>query len=134
MPAYSIGARSFDDLKGVVNLPTRTHEVESRTGQDGVVVFATGKRGTPFIIESLYVDTSYASAQALAAAYHNDPSLSLVYLIIADVEFVDFHLAFVVIGVDVQEIQPVVSWVGARGSASPAFLVRASWRLQAIEI
>jgi hypothetical protein len=131
--AYSIGARSFDDLKGVVNLPTRTHDVESRTGQDGVVVFATGKRGTPFVLESLYVQTSYLLAQELAAAYHDDPSLSPVNLIIADVLFEDIGATFIVLGVEVHEIQSVVSWVGARGSASPAFLVRASWRLQAIE-
>jgi hypothetical protein len=132
--AYSIGARSFDDLKGAINLPTRMHDVESRTGQDGVVVFSTGKRGVPFILESLYVETTYLLAQTLANAYQLDPSLTPVNIVRGTVDFTATSFRFVVIGVEVQNIEPVISWVGARGSASPAFKVRAAWRIQAIEI
>lgn len=132
--AYSIGARGFDDLKGPINLPTKMHDTESRTGQDGVVVFATGTRGIPFILESLYVETTYALAQALANAYQLDPSLSPVNIVRGTVDFADSGFGFVVIGVEVHDIQPVVSYVGARGTSQPAFLVRASWRLQAIEV
>lgn len=131
--AYSIGYRQFDDLKGQIAVPSPMHDIESRAGQDGVVIFATGKRGRPFTLESLYVETSYLAAQSLALVYATEPSLTPRNIIRGTVNFALTGIQFVVLDVQT-EIVPVVSWVGARGTSSPAFLLKAMWQLQAIQV
>lgn len=131
--AYSIGSTSFDDLAGDILLPTPNHDVESRSGQDGVVVFSTGRRGQQFTLESLYVETSYANAQALAITYSGLPSVTPQNIVRGTVDFSSSGIAFVVLGVEAR-IVPLVSWVGLRGSSSPAFAVYAQWRLQPVEV
>lgn len=131
--AYSIGFRQFDDLQGNIIVPTPMHDIESRVGQDGVVVFATGKRGRPFSLESLYVETSYANAQALAIVYASEPSLITRNIIRGTVDFSTTNIRFVVLGVETQII-PAISWTGQRGTITPAFLLKAMWQLQAIQV
>jgi hypothetical protein len=131
--AYQIGSRSFDDLKGNIVVPSPMFDSESRIGQDGSVVFATGNRGKPFSLESMYVETSYANAQALAITYASEPSLTPRNIIRGTVDFTATTIRFVVLGVRT-EIQPVPSWQGARGVASPGFVLRAEWQLLAVNV
>jgi len=126
--AYSIGSRTFDDLKGDIVIPGPMFDVESRTGQDGIVVFSTGSRGEQFVLESLFAATSYANAQALANTYKSEPSLTPRNIVRGTVDFTSSAIRFVVIGVE-SSIEPAISWQGPRGYVAPAFLVRARWRL-----
>lgn len=131
--AYSIGSTTFDDLRGDIELPTPNHDVESRSGQDGVVVFSTGRRGQAFMLESLYVSNSYANAQALAITYSGLPSLTPQNIVRGTVDFSGTGIAFVVLAVK-SRIVPLVAWIGARGSVSPGFAVYAEWQLQPVEV
>lgn len=129
--AYSIGSRSFDDLKGDIVIPGPMFDVESRTGQDGVVVFSTGSRGRQFVLESIYAESSYVNAQTLANAYKADPSLTPRNIIRGTVDFTATSIRFAVIGVE-SSIEPAISWQGPRGVVTPAFIVRAKWTLIAV--
>lgn len=131
--AYQIGARGFDDLKGNIVVPQPMFDVESRVGQDGVVAFATGKRGQQFNLESMYVESSYANAQALAIVYASEPSLTPRNIIRGTVDFTSTTIRFVVLGVTT-EIMPVPSWLGIRGSVSPGFVLKAVWQLIAVNV
>lgn len=131
--AYYIGAREFDDLKGDIIVPSPMFDIESRTGQDGVVVFAVGTKGKPFVLESVYVESSYANAQALAIVYASEPSLIPRNIIRGTVTFATSGIQFVVLGVTT-EIVPVVLWRGARAVVSPGFMLRAKWQLQGVSV
>jgi hypothetical protein len=131
--AYQIGSREFDDLKGDIVVPSPMFDAESRIGQDGSVVFATGTRGREFTLESMYVETSYANAQDLAITYASEPSLTPRNIIRGTVDFTATTIRFVVLGVST-EIQPVPSWLGLRGAVAPGFVLRAVWRLLAVNV
>lgn|SRR5574343_718092 len=134
--AYSIGARSFDNLKGNVVLPKPHFDIESRSGEDGLTVFAGGVRGEPFELQSLWVDNSWAAAHATSLAYHSDPSMTPVNIIRGTVDYSTSDYQFIVLDVKV-EIEPVVSWYGVHSGSlvaiAPAFLVKATWKIVAID-
>jgi hypothetical protein len=135
--AYYIGSVEFDDLQGNIILPTPMHDAESRTGQDGVVVFSTGKRGQEFEMTSEFHLNTYAGAVALMADYYVYPSITPRNIIRGTEDYSASDFRFVVLGVNV-EIQSKVSWQGLRSSGrvnvSPAHCVTARWRMIAVEV
>lgn len=130
--AFSIGAREFDDLQGVIETPTRKHDVETRSGQDGSVVFSVGQHGVPFGLDSMFVCASYADAHALEIVYANDPSLTPLNIVRGSTTYAATSIRFIVLGVKVTSIKPLIAWSGPRGNLSPAFAVYARWTLQAV--
>ena len=135
--AYYIGSREFDDLQGNIILPTPKQDVESRSGQDGVVVFSTGKRGQEFELTSEYHVNTFAAAVSLMADYYVEPSLTPRNIIRGTETYLASAFKFVIIGVQV-EIQSKVFWQGlrfaGRVNVSPAHCVKARWRMIAVEV
>ena len=135
--AFYIAAREFDDLQGDIILPTPMHDAESRTGQDGVVVFSTGKRGQEFELTSeQHVDT-YAAAVSLMADYYVEPSLTPRNIVRGTETYAASVFKFVILGVHV-EIKSKVYWQGLRSTGrvnvSPAHCVVARWRMIAVKV
>lgn len=135
--AYYIGSTEFDDLKGDIILPTPSHDVEARAGQDGVVVFANGKRGREFELVSEFHLNSYAAAVTLMATYYASPSTAQVNIIRGTEDYSASAFQFVLLGVMVS-IESNVAWTGLRASGrvsvAPAHNVIARWRLIAVEV
>ena len=133
--AFYIGAREFDDLVGDIILPTPNIDVESRTGQDGIVAFATGKRGREFELTSLFHLNTYAAAVSLMADYYVEPSVTPHNIIRGTETYAGSAFSFVVLSVQV-EIVSKISWQGLRASGrvavSPAHCVQARWRMIAV--
>ena len=137
---YSIGTVFFDDLTGDVVLPSPSNEVESHSGQDGVTVFASGKRGRDFYLESVFHESSWANANTLQLAYYAAPGLAPLNIVRGTETYAATAFRFVVLDVHVS-IEPLVSWTGLRVIASiltrlniaPAFAVKARWHLVAID-
>jgi hypothetical protein len=137
---YSIGDVYFDDLTGDVVLPTPQNEVESHAGQDGVTVFASGKRGRDFYLESMFVSNTWANANTLQLAYYNAPTLAPLNIVRGAETYAATTIRFVVLDVHVS-IEPLVAWSGLRIISSlltrvhiaPAFAVKARWHLVAID-
>jgi hypothetical protein len=135
--AYYIGALEFDDLQGNIILPTPMHDAESRTGQDGIVVFSTGKRGQEFELTSDFHVNSYAAAVSLMADYYVEPTLTPRNIIRGTEDYTASDFRFVILGVHV-EIQSKVYWQGLRSSGrvsvAPAHCVTARWRVIAVAV
>jgi hypothetical protein len=135
--AFYIGTTEFDDIKGDIILPTPAHDVESRSGQDGVVVFSTGLRGMEFELTTDFHVTTYAAAVTLMGTYYSFPSTSLLNIVRGTEDYTATDYRFVVLGVMVS-IVPNVAWTGIRAagrvSLSPAFSVVARWRMIAIKV
>jgi hypothetical protein len=140
MSVYSIGDVYFDDLTGDVVLPTPHNEVESHAGQDGVTVFASGKRGRDFYLESVFHETSWANANTLQLFYYAAPGLAPLNIVRGTETYALTAFRFIVLDVHVS-IEPVIAWTGLRVIASvltrlniaPAFAVKARWHLVAID-
>ena len=140
MTIYSLGDVFFDDLTGDVVLPTAHNEVESHAGQDGLTVFASGKRGRNFYLESVFYHTSWANANTLQLAYYNAVGLAPLNIVRGTETYAATPIRFVVLDVHVS-IEPVVAWSGLRWISSvltrvniaPAFAVKARWHLVAID-
>jgi hypothetical protein len=135
--AFYIGSREFDDLQGDIILPTPAHDVESRAGQDGVVVFSQGTRGREFELESEFHINSYASAVSLMADYYLEPSLTHRNIIRDAETYASSVFRFIVLGVNVR-IENRIIYHGLRASGrvtvTPAFAVVARWRMIAITV
>ena len=140
MTIYSIGDVYFDDLTGDVVLPTPHNEVESHSGQDGVTVFASGKRGRDFYLESVFHESSWLNANTLQAAYYAAVGLAPLNIVRGTETYAASNFKFIVLDVHVS-IRPVVAWSGLRVISSvltrvnvaPAFAVTARWHLVAID-
>lgn len=130
--AYSLGALSFDDLAGDPVFPADRREVEHSIGRDGVAVFATGRRGEPFTMQSIYAFATFAAAMAACNTYANAFGLTPVNMIIGAVDF-SGTMGFVVLEVKTQIESNVIFQSSSRGTIAPAFIVRAEWRLQGVE-
>lgn len=141
MSLYSIGARTFDDLRGAIWLPTPNHETEHRPGQDGISVHSTGRRGREFELVSYVYAASWADAAALGIVYHADPSLTPVNIVRQTETYASTAIRFICLGVTLEPVREMVSWSGlrvistvlTRVTVAPAFLVTARWRLVAID-
>lgn len=137
---FFIGARQFDDLVGDIFLPSPQHDIESHAGQDGVVVFANGKRGREFTLESHFHVNTWALACSLMADYYAEPTLTPYNIIRGTENYAATNFRFVVLGVEVA-IVPQIYWSGIRTistvltrvQVSPAFRVVGKWRLVAID-
>jgi hypothetical protein len=141
MSFYSIGTRVFDDLAGAIVLPTPHHSTEYRPGQDGLTVHAIGRRGREFELVSSVYTNSWADAAVILSTYHSDPSLSPVNIVRRTETYAASAVRFIVLGVDPEPTEPAVSWDGirlvlgvpTRVFLTPAFRVRARWRMVAID-
>lgn len=135
--AFYLGGLEFDDLQGNIILPTPMHDVESRSGQDGLVVFSTGKRGQEFEITSEFHINTYANAVLLMADYYDSPTLATINIIRGTENYAATPFRFLILGVHV-EIVSKVYWQGlrfsGRVSVSPAYCVIARWRMVAVQV
>ena len=135
--AYFIGSVEFDDLRGTVKIPQPQHDLETRHGTDGVVVYANGTRGKEFTLESRFYVNTWLAAVNLSNAYQQGPSLNNVNIIRGTENYSTTNWRFIVLDVETV-IEPNVSWLGIRGSSqvvlTPAFCVKAQWRLVAVDI
>jgi hypothetical protein len=130
--SFSIGSITFDDLKGNIVVPQMQRDLESRVGQDGVTAFATGRRGKPFTLESVYAFSTYALADAGRVTYANAFGLVPQNLQQGTAVY-NTSIKFVVLEVQAS-IQSAIAFQCPRGVVSPAFLLRAQWTLQAVEV
>lgn len=130
--AYTLGGLSFDDLRGDIELPQMNREVESRAGQDGLTIFNTGRRSKEFTLESIYAYASYADACAAQITYANYFALGPQNLV-RDTASYTTSIKFVVLEVS-SKVEPVIAFHCLRGRIAPAYIVRAQWRLQAVEV
>ena len=135
--AYYIDSREFDDLRGDIILPTPSHDVESRAGQDGLVVFSQGKRGREFELESEFHVNSYASAVSLMADYYVEPSLAQRNIVRVTEDYTASSFRFIILGVNVR-IESKIFYTGirfaGRVNVAPAHCVIARWRVIAIAV
>jgi hypothetical protein len=136
--SFSIGAITFDDLQGSPDFPQMRRDVEAKTGDDGVSIFNTGRRGQPFEMQSRKAFTTYANARAAELTYANTFTGSPVAVFVGGVQyqyaiFTGFGLLFVVLSVKTRiESIPLYDST-ATGVIAPAFIVHATWQLQAVE-
>lgn len=131
MSVWSLGALTFDDLQGDFDLPQMRRESETKTGNSGVSVFNTGRRGQVFEMRSQFAHTSYANARALEVTYANTFTASPVAMLVGNVGFTGIQ--FVVLEVKTS-IQSVPFYHCPRGNISPAYVVHATWKLQPVEV
>jgi hypothetical protein len=132
--SHSIGGLSFDDLVGMVDLPAMRREVESRTGDDGVSIFNTGRRGNIFELQSRYAFSTYALARAAEITYASTFTAATVNIVMGGTTFAGTGVQFVVIEVRTRIESIPVYQSTARGVVSPAHIVHATWRIQAVEV
>ena len=133
--SYSIGALSFDDLQGNFELPGMQRDTETKTGDDGVSVFNTGRRSAPFAVETRYAFTTWALARAAEINYANAFGAGAVNVVVGGVGYTGTGIQFIVLGPPRTRIVSMPAYQStARGNVSPAFVVFAEWRLQAVEV
>ena len=134
----SIGALAFDNLRGTIDLPQMRREVESKSGDDGVSVFATGRRGNTFELEAEYAFASYALARTAEQTWRNTFTGTPVDITLGGVNFTGTGVAFVVLEVSLSEIRPMPFYqcprANTRVTVSPAFVLRCTFRIQPVEI
>ena len=130
--AFAIGSVSFDDLRGDIIVPQLQRDLESRVGQDGVTVFSTGRRGRPFTLQSVYAFSTYALADAARITYANTFGLTPQTLEQGTALY-NGSVRFVVLEVQ-SRIESAVVFQCPRARIAPAFLLRAEWTLQAVEV
>lgn len=130
--AFTLGALAFDDLRGDIELPQMNREVESRTGQDGLTVFNTGRRSKEFTLESIYAYDTYANACAAQITYANYFGLGAQNLV-RDTASYTTTIKFIVLDVSIA-VESAIVFHCLRGRIAPAFILRAQWRLQAVEV
>ena len=131
MRVWSLGALTFDDLKGDFDFPQMRRETESKTGDDGVSVFNTGRRGQAFEMHSQFAHTSYANARALEVTYANTFTAAPVSMLVGNIGFTGIQ--FVVLEVKTS-VTPAPFYHCPRGNISPAYVVNATWKLQPVEV
>lgn len=131
--SYSIGALTFDDLQGSPDFPQMRRDVESKTGDDGVSIFNTGRRGQMFELQSRRAFSTYALARTAELSYANTFSAAPANIVIGGVTFAGTGVSFVVLSVKTRiESMPLYEST-AVGVIAPAFVVHAVWQIQAVE-
>ena len=134
----SIGSLSFDNLIGNVDLPQMRREVENKSGDDGVSVFNTGRRGNAFEIVGEYAFATYDLARTAEMVWRNTFNATPQNLIMGGIDFVEDAITFIVIEVVSSEIKPMPFYQCPRGNVrvvvSPAFVLRCTFRLQPVEV
>lgn len=129
--SFSIGTLVFDDLRGSPDLPQMRRDVEAKTGDDGVSIFNTGRRGMAFEFETRRAFGTYALARTAEITYTNTFTAAPVNVTIGAVTFPG--VSFVVLGVKTRiEAMPLYE-SSLTGVVSPAFVLFAVWQLQAVE-
>jgi hypothetical protein len=130
--AFAIGSISFDLLRGDIVVPQMQKDLESRVGQDGVTAFTSGRRGRPFRMESVYAFSTYELADAARITYAGTFGLTPQNLEQGPVLY-NSTIKFVVLEVE-SGIESAVVFQCPRGRIAPAYLLRAFWTLQAVEV
>ena len=131
MSVWSIGSLGFDDLRGDLDIPQMRRDTETKTGNSGVSVFNTGRRGQIFEMTSVYGYGTYATARAAEITYANTFTAAPVSILIGNVGFTGIQ--FVVLEVKTK-IDSVAFYRCTRANVSPAWIVTATWKLQAVEV
>jgi len=132
--SYSIGILTFDDLMGPIEHPQQNRDVEGKTGDDGVSIFNTGRRGSIFELQSRYAYSTYANAVTAEITYANTFTAAPVNIVRGSVTYAASGIQFVVLGVKTRIESYPVYQSAARGIVAPAHTVFATWRLQAVEV
>lgn len=136
--SFSIGTLTFDDLQGSPDFPQMRRDVESKTGDDGVSIFNTGRRGQAFEMISRRAFSTYALARAAEINYANTFTSTPVSIFVGGIQlqyavFTGFGLLFVVLSVKTRiEAMPLYEST-ASGVVAPAFILHATWQIQAVE-
>jgi hypothetical protein len=134
----SIGSLSFDNLIGNVDLPQMRREVENKSGDDGVSVFNTGRRGNAFELVGEYAFSTYDFARTAELVWRNTFTAAPQNLIMGGVDFAGDGITFIVLEVVSSEIKPMPFYQCPRGNVrvvvSPAFVLRCTFRLQPVEV
>lgn len=131
---WMLGSFEFDDLQGEMILPASQRDIESKIGVDGVVVFATGRRASSFELQSMFAFSSWALANAGELAYQDGFSATPVNIVRGGYTFAGSGIQFVVLGCRTRIESIPFFQSAARGTVSPAHIVHATWRLQAVEV
>lgn len=134
----SIGNLSFDNLTGSIDLPQMRRDVENKSGDDGVSVFNTGRRGNPFELVGEYAFANYALARTAEMTWRNNFTAAPQDLTLGAINFSNTNVRFIVLEVVTSEIKPMAFYQCPRGNVrvvvSPAFVLRCTFRLQPVEI
>lgn len=130
----SIGSITFDNLHGNIDLPQMRREVENKSGDDGVSVFNTGRRGNIFELTGEYAFSTYALARTAEQTWRNTFTAATVNITLGGVNFTNTGLAFVVLEVSASEIKPMPFYQCPRANVSPAFVLSATFRIQPVEV
>ncbi len=134
----SIGSLSFDILIGNVDLPQMRREVENKSGDDGVSVFNTGRRGNAFELTGEFAFATYALARTAENVWRNTFTAAPVDLTLGAINFSNTNIRFIVLEVVSSEIKPMPFYQCPRNNVrvvvSPAFVLRCTFRLQPVEV
>lgn len=130
----SIGAITFDNLRGNIDLPQMRREVENKSGDDGVSVFNTGRRGNVFELSGEYAFSTYALARTAEQTWRNTFTAATVNITLGSVNFTGTGVAFVVLEVTASEIKPMPFYHCPRANVSPAFVLLATFKIQPVEV
>jgi len=95
----SIGSLSFDNLIGNVDLPQMRREVENKSGDDGVSVFNTGRRGNAFELTGEFAFATYALARTAENVWRNTFTAAPVDLTLGAINFSNTNIRFIVLEV-----------------------------------
>lgn len=130
----AIGSITFDNLQGNLDLPQMRREVENRSGDDGVSVFNTGRRGNTFELTGQYAFGTYALARTAEMTWRNTFTAAPVDIALGGVNFTGTGVAFIVLEVSASEIKPMPFFHCPRANVSPAFVLVATFRIQPVEV
>lgn len=130
----SIGALTFDNLQGDVDLPQMRREVENKSGDDGVSVFNTGRRGNTFDLVGQFAFGTYAAARTAEMTWRNTFNGSPVDIALGGVNFANTNVRFVVLEIVGSQINSMPFYQCPRANVSPAFVLSATFRIQPVEV
>jgi NAD/NADP transhydrogenase beta subunit len=129
----SIGAIAFDNLLGDVDFPQMRRDVENRSGDDGVSVFNTGRRGNAFVLTGKYAFATYALARTAEQNWANTFTAAPVNIVLGGVTFAGSGVQFIVLEVQTK-IVPMVFYHCPRANVSPAYVVEGTFKIQPVEV
>lgn len=131
--SYSLGTLVFDDIVGSPDFPQMRRDVESKTGDDGVSIFNTGRRGQIFELQTRKAFSTYALARTAELSYANTFTAAPVTLVVGGVTFAGTGVSFCVLSVKTRIEALALYESTAAGIIAPAFVVHAVWQIQAVE-
>ena len=129
----SIGVISLDNLLGDIDFPQMRRDVENRSGDDGVSIFNTGRRGNQFELVGKFAFATYALARTAELSWANTFTAAPVNIVLGGVTFAGSGVQFVVLDVRTK-IVPQVFYHCPRANVSPAFVVEGTFRIQPVEV